>query len=180
MTKQQQTHLPLSLCTCCSFLPGTSLTLLFTRLLLPVFFSSAEFTNHPRRIPCFFQTEFPHRILYFGDIDHSFIFTFLWINEYLSSSSFHTVHRFSQQEYWTQFIPPPVDPVLSEPFTMTPSILGSPAPSMAHSFLELCKPLHHDKTGNNRIFPTVIRIKRAGAVPCLSPMSCKPSKTFNI
>ena len=40
--------------------------------------------------------------------------------------------------------PPPVDHVLSELFTMTlPSWVA--LHSMAHRFIELCKPLHHDK-----------------------------------
>ena len=50
---------------------------------------------------------------------------------------------FSQQEYWSGFLfPHPEHHVLSELFTMTnPSALHG----MAHTFIELCKPLRHDK-----------------------------------
>ena len=59
---------------------------------------------------------------------------------------------FSQQEYWTG-LPSLLQWTL---FCQNPSlwplcILGSPA---QYSFLELCKPLHHDKAVNNKIFPT--------------------------
>ena len=47
---------------------------------------------------------------------------------------------FSQQEYWSGLpFPPPAGHVLSDLFTMTyPS-------SVAHSFIELHKPLHYNK-----------------------------------
>ena len=50
---------------------------------------------------------------------------------------------FSQQEYWSGLLfPHPEHHVLSELFTMTnPSALHG----MAHAFIELCKPLRHDK-----------------------------------
>ena len=53
--------------------------------------------------------------------------------------------EFSKQEYWSEFpFPPPVDHVFSELFTMTlPSWVA--LNGMAHSFIELCKPLCHDK-----------------------------------
>ena len=52
---------------------------------------------------------------------------------------------FSQQDYWSGLpFPPPVDHVLSELSTMTcwswVALHG-----MAHSFIELHKPLRHDK-----------------------------------
>ena len=55
---------------------------------------------------------------------------------------FITFMVFSRQERWGDLpFPPPVDHVLSELFTMT-----SPSThSMAHSFIELPKPLHYDK-----------------------------------
>ena len=53
---------------------------------------------------------------------------------------------FSRQEYWSGLsFPSPVDHILSELSTMTcPSWLA--LNSKAHSFIELCKPLFHDKT----------------------------------
>ena len=53
--------------------------------------------------------------------------------------------RFSRQVYWGGLsFPPSVDHVLSELSAMThPSWMA--LHSMAHSFIELCKPLHHDK-----------------------------------
>ena len=46
----------------------------------------------------------------------------------------------SRQEYWSALpFPPPVYHVLSELFTMTHN-------GQAHSFIELHKPLHHEKT----------------------------------
>ena len=53
--------------------------------------------------------------------------------------------EFSSQEYWSGLpCPPPVDHVLSELFTMScPSWVA--LHGMAHSFLELCKTLHHNK-----------------------------------
>ena len=50
---------------------------------------------------------------------------------------------FLWQQYWSSLLfPPPVDHVLSEFFTMTyPSWVA--LPRMAHSFTELCKPLHY-------------------------------------
>ena len=53
--------------------------------------------------------------------------------------------EFSRQEYCSGLpFPPPVDHVLSEPFTMThPSWVA--LHGMAHSFIELHKPLHHNK-----------------------------------
>ena len=52
---------------------------------------------------------------------------------------------FSQQEYWNGLpFPPPMDHVLPELFTMTcPSWVA--LHSMAYSFIELHKRLHHDK-----------------------------------
>ena len=52
---------------------------------------------------------------------------------------------FSRQEYCSGLsFPPPVDRTLSELFTMT-NVSWVVLYSMAHSFIELCKPLHHDK-----------------------------------
>ena len=53
--------------------------------------------------------------------------------------------EFSWLEYWTGFpFPPPVDQGVSELFTMTcPSWVT--LHGMAHSFIELCKPLLHHK-----------------------------------
>ena len=53
--------------------------------------------------------------------------------------------EFLRQEYWSGLpFPPSVDHVLSELFIMTPPSWVA-LHSMAHSFIELCKPLHHDK-----------------------------------
>ena len=52
--------------------------------------------------------------------------------------------RFSRQVYWGGLpFPPPVDHVLSELATMT-CLSWVTLHGMAHSFIELCKPLHHD------------------------------------
>ena len=52
---------------------------------------------------------------------------------------------FLWQEYWSVLsLPPPVDRVLSELFTLTWPSWVSPC-GMAHSFIELCKSLHPDK-----------------------------------
>ena len=71
----------------------------------------------------------------------------------MGDSSFHVLSfwpfiqfmRFSQQVYWVGLpFPPPVDRVLSELPAMTrPSWVA--LHSMAHSFIELHKPLCHDK-----------------------------------
>ena len=52
---------------------------------------------------------------------------------------------FLQQEYWSGVpVPPLVDHILSEHSTMThPSWVA--LHGMAHSFIELCEPLHHNK-----------------------------------
>ena len=54
--------------------------------------------------------------------------------------------EFSQQIYWGNGLPfpPPVDHILSELSTMTCTAWIS-LHGMAHSFIELCKPLHHNK-----------------------------------
>ena len=53
--------------------------------------------------------------------------------------------EFSRKEYWSGLIfPSPVDHILSERFTMTHLSWVAPY-DMAHSFIELCKPLCHDK-----------------------------------
>ena len=52
---------------------------------------------------------------------------------------------FSQQEYWNGLpFPPPIDHILSEFFTMTGATWVA-LHRMAYSFIELCKPLHHNK-----------------------------------
>ena len=52
---------------------------------------------------------------------------------------------FSQQEYWNGLpFPPPVDHILSEFFTMTSASCVA-LHGMTYSFIELCKPLHHNK-----------------------------------
>ena len=52
---------------------------------------------------------------------------------------------FLQEEYWSGLpFPPPVDHVLSEFFTMTHTFWVA-LHGMAHSFIELCYPLHHNK-----------------------------------
>ena len=52
--------------------------------------------------------------------------------------------RFSRQVYWGGLpFPPPEDHVLSE-LTSTTCLSSVTLHSMAHSFIELCKPLHHD------------------------------------
>ena len=53
--------------------------------------------------------------------------------------------RFSWQVYWGGLpFPPPMDHVLSELSSMT-CLFWVTLHGMAHSFIELCKPLHHDK-----------------------------------
>ena len=61
-----------------------------------------------------------------------------------SSLPYHTVPGFLRQEYWRDLpFLPPVDHVLSAFSTMThPSWVA--LHGMAHSFIELCKPLQHD------------------------------------
>ena len=58
--------------------------------------------------------------------------------------AFYTIHEGLTASIlrWFAF-PPPVDHVLSE-LCCDPSVLGGPH-SMAHSFIELRKPLHHNK-----------------------------------
>ena len=52
---------------------------------------------------------------------------------------------FSHQEHWSGLpFPPPVDHILSELSTMT-RLSWVTLHSMAQSFIELCKPLLHDK-----------------------------------
>ena len=58
---------------------------------------------------------------------------------------FPTVLGFLQQEYWSNFqFYPPVDHALSELSTMT-CMTWVALHSMAHSFIELHKPFHHNK-----------------------------------
>ena len=58
---------------------------------------------------------------------------------------------FSQQEYWNSLpFPPPVDHVLSELSTMT-CMSWVALHGMAHSFIELRKPLRHNKAMTPRI-----------------------------
>ena len=52
---------------------------------------------------------------------------------------------FSRQEYWSELpFPSPMEHVLSELFPMT-QLSWVDLHGMAHSFTELCKPLHHNK-----------------------------------
>ena len=75
-----------------------------------------------------------------------------WILSNLEGSSdvisfclFILFKGFSRQEYYSGFpFPPLVDHVLSELFTITCLSWVTPH-GMAHSFIELCKSLHHDK-----------------------------------
>ena len=65
--------------------------------------------------------------------------------------------RFSQQVQWGGLpFPPPGDHILSELSTMT-HLSWVALHGMAHSFIELCKPLHHDKAvirgGENTVYP---------------------------
>ena len=68
-----------------------------------------------------------------------------FFNLLIDLCSFIQLIRFSRHVYWGGLLfPPPVDQILSELSTMTHwswVVLHS----MAHSFIELCKPLHHDK-----------------------------------
>ena len=76
-----------------------------------------------------------------------------WTPPHLGDSSFGVISfwpfilfvRFSQPVYWDDLpFPPPVDHLLSELSAMTsPSWVA--LHGMAYSFIELCKPLHHDK-----------------------------------
>ena len=51
---------------------------------------------------------------------------------------------FSWEEYWSGLpFPPPVNHILSELFTMS-RLSWVAQPGMAHSFIELYKPFHHD------------------------------------
>ena len=76
-----------------------------------------------------------------------------WTPSDLGDSSFGAISfwpfiqfmRFSQQVYWSGFpFPPPVDCVFSELSAMT-CLSWVALHSMAHSFIELFKPLHQDK-----------------------------------
>ena len=76
-----------------------------------------------------------------------------WTSSYLEDSSssvlcfcfFMMFIGLSWQEYLSGLpFPPPVDHVLSELFTMT-HLSWVALPDMAHSFTELCKPLHQGK-----------------------------------
>ena len=64
---------------------------------------------------------------------------------FLSFFLFILFMGFLWQEYWSGFpLPPPVDHILSELSTITqPSLVA--LRGMAHRFIELCKPLHHNK-----------------------------------
>ena len=67
---------------------------------------------------------------------------------------------FSQQEYWSGMLfPPPVDHILSELFTVT-YLSWVALHSITHNFIELHKPLHHDKAviheGSVTGFPLII------------------------
>ena len=54
--------------------------------------------------------------------------------------------RFSQQVYWDGLpFPPPVDHVLLE-YSAVTRLSWVTLHGMAHSFIELCRPLRHDKT----------------------------------
>lgn len=123
---------------------------------------------------------FPPAEFWYPSLERLFFFRlnslteFLFLRHWLIVSSLHFYElmnaylphlfilfmRFSRQEYWTG-LPSLLQWTLflSEPSLWPPSILGS-LPSMAHSFLWVM-PLHHDKAVNNRIFPPIIRLKRA-------------------
>ena len=74
--------------------------------------------------------------------------------------------RFSWQVYWGGLpFPPPVDHVLSELSTMScPSWVA--LHSMAHSFIELREPLHHDKA---------VIVKGIGYTPTSSVAQSSPT-----
>ena len=64
---------------------------------------------------------------------------------YYTSAFFILFMEFSWQEHWSGLpFPLPVGHILSELSTMTRPSWGA-LHHMAHSFTELCKPLHHDK-----------------------------------
>ena len=78
----------------------------------------------------------------------------LWTPDYLGHSMsavipfwlFTLFMGFSWQKYWCGLsFPTPVDHILSENFTLT-HLSWVARQGMAHSFIELIKPLHHDKT----------------------------------
>ena len=81
-------------------------------------------------------SEYSHDILYLCSVFFVCLFVCLPFIQFM---------RFSWQVYWGGLsFPPPVDHVLLELSAMTrPSWVA--LHSMAHSFIELCKPLHHDK-----------------------------------
>jgi len=73
--------------------------------------------------------------------------------------------EFSQQIYWGNGLPfpPPVDHILSELSTMTCTAWIS-LHGMAHSFIELCKPLHHNKAviyeeGMANRYPSIFAVR---------------------
>ena len=76
-----------------------------------------------------------------------------WTPTNLRGSSFRVISLgvfiqfmgFSPQVYWSGLpFPSPMYHILSELFTTT-LLFWVALQSMAHSFIELCKPLHHDK-----------------------------------
>ena len=76
-----------------------------------------------------------------------------WTPSHLGNSSFGVISfclfikfmGFSQQVHWDDLaFPPPVNHVLSEFSTMTHSSWVA-LHGMIHSFIELCKPFHHNK-----------------------------------
>ena len=69
------------------------------------------------------------------------------VSHLLASYIFMLFMGFSRQEYWNGllFHSPPVDHILSEPFTM-PCLSWVTLYGMTHSFIELHKPFCHAKT----------------------------------
>ena len=111
--------------------------------------------------PCFYHQSHPQLCCFcFGSVSSFFLELFLhwspvayWALTDLGSSSFSVLHFWlfilflglSRQEYWSGLpFPSPVDHVLSELSIMT-HLSWVVLHVMVHSFIELRKPLCHDK-----------------------------------
>ena len=92
--------------------------------------------------------------------------------------------QISWQGYWGGLpFPPPVDHILSEPSPKT-HVSWVALHGMAHSFIELCKPLHHDKAviregGHGHEFgQTLGDGEGQTGLACCSPWSCRVERDW--
>ena len=84
---------------------------------------------------------------------------------------------FSQLVYWSGLpFPRPADHVLSEVSTVTcPSLVA--IHNMAHSFIELCKPLRYTKEVIHELGQTPGDGEGQGSLACCSPWNCEELDT---